>query len=330
MAGYHPYRNLRLPPNAPFELRPSPGKGWGAFATRLIHRGEVILRENPLFVIPGPNVTDKSLWQAFLGLSQDQQQQFSYIRNNSSTLFTDMIQAMSQNHFTVVDDNPVTAQLHLLGFFVLQSRFNHSCLPNSTTPAAPTYTVTRYATRPIFAGDEITFSYTPDLKFMVRQERHRALRFVCTCSACQVSTPNRIGIPHQTVSDQRRVLIRGLQYLVSGQDPVLKRRHGPVEDMAVPPLFFDLAKKREAESLRIPLSAKFIAVLLYAALLEEEDILDDHMLNIMRPNSLRIAHRFRTRSNIAIVRHVWAQSTWAIRFWYALFYLWNKTDAADP
>ncbi|KAJ5965108.1 uncharacterized protein N7479_004984 [Penicillium vulpinum] len=36
MSANHPYRSLQLPPDAPFELKPSPGKGWGAFATKRI------------------------------------------------------------------------------------------------------------------------------------------------------------------------------------------------------------------------------------------------------------------------------------------------------
>jgi hypothetical protein len=49
------------------EMKPSPGKGWGAFATRRIERGAMILREKPLFVIRKPHeeITEEDVWAAF-------------------------------------------------------------------------------------------------------------------------------------------------------------------------------------------------------------------------------------------------------------------------
>jgi hypothetical protein len=45
------YRKLDIPKDAPFALKPAEGKCWGAFATRGIRRGEIILKENPLFIV---------------------------------------------------------------------------------------------------------------------------------------------------------------------------------------------------------------------------------------------------------------------------------------
>ncbi|KAK2738649.1 hypothetical protein FQN57_006967 [Myotisia sp. PD_48] len=75
MPGDHPYRQLPVPKDAPFELRPSPGKGWGVFATRQIRREEVLLREKPLFVIgkPAGEVTEMDVVNSIAGLAVEGQ-----------------------------------------------------------------------------------------------------------------------------------------------------------------------------------------------------------------------------------------------------------------
>jgi SET domain-containing protein len=56
-----------VPSDAPFELKPSPRKGWGAFAIRRIERGAMILKEKPLFVIRKPHkeITEEDIWAVF-------------------------------------------------------------------------------------------------------------------------------------------------------------------------------------------------------------------------------------------------------------------------
>ncbi|CRL28262.1 unnamed protein product [Penicillium camemberti] len=51
MSTSHPYHRLQLSHGASFELKPSRGKGWGAFATNRIEQGSLILRGKALFVI---------------------------------------------------------------------------------------------------------------------------------------------------------------------------------------------------------------------------------------------------------------------------------------
>ena len=72
------YRSLHVPSDAPFELKPSSGKGWSAFATRRIERGAMILREKPLFVIRKPHeeITEEDVWAAFQQLIPSEKQQF--------------------------------------------------------------------------------------------------------------------------------------------------------------------------------------------------------------------------------------------------------------
>ncbi|KAJ6086954.1 hypothetical protein N7467_005868 [Penicillium canescens] len=67
MAASHPYHRFQLPSNAPFELQPSPVKGWGVFATRRIDKGFLILSEEPYCVIrkSADEITDEDIVLAF-------------------------------------------------------------------------------------------------------------------------------------------------------------------------------------------------------------------------------------------------------------------------
>lgn len=94
----------------------------------------MILREKPLFVIrkPGEEITEEDVWTAFQQLVPSDKQQFLYLRDNASRPFTHMTQACAENSFAI--SNSITAQANdppIHGLFLLHSRFNHSCIPNS-------------------------------------------------------------------------------------------------------------------------------------------------------------------------------------------------------
>lgn len=77
------YRQLRIPADAPFELKPSPGKGWGGFATRHIKKGSVILREKALFTIANPNrfdITDEDVLRGLKDAPRDGVSQFQLLK----------------------------------------------------------------------------------------------------------------------------------------------------------------------------------------------------------------------------------------------------------
>ncbi|KAF2666884.1 SET domain-containing protein [Microthyrium microscopicum] len=315
----HPYKKLRIPKDAPFELRPSPGKGWGVFAIRPIQRGELILKEKPLFVVSRGHgmrfdyEIEKEMSAAFKKLSAFDKQQYFCLRKNGSTeKFKRIVDAFVENDFSIGSGTDS-------GLFLLQSRFNHSCIPNTKIPTQTDGTVARYATKDISRGEELTFCYDPSFKFKNRQDRHEYLEHSCNCIACDISTP------YQKLSDMRRTFMRGLQYLTNGVD-LDCRKHGPQEDLTTP-LFLDLSYKRKAENFRVRLSTRLIAGLLTIAMLEEEGLLDDLMLQRMQP-ALKVAGWFKTKSNVAIVKRVMKQSTWAGKFNESLW-LWNRDDSAD-
>ncbi|KAL2829914.1 hypothetical protein BJY01DRAFT_254820 [Aspergillus pseudoustus] len=311
----HPYSTLHLPPTAPFKLQPSPGKGWGAFATRHISKGSVILTEKPLFTVPKPHeqITEDDLQLAFQRLSLPQKYQFLSLRNNASTPFTSMTDAFAENSFgRSTDAGPAT-----LGLFVLHSRLNHSCLPNTKIPKTdPTQGITSVAMKDIASGEEITFCYESDFECRVRRERHAILRFECDCKACE------LGTALHRASEIRRVLVRGLQYLTLGVD-IDGERHS-----SYCPIILDRDLKMTAEEMRIPLSSRLIYQLLTMVLLEEEGLLDGHMIDRLTPGLEVVYSLFSLESNVRIVTLATLQKTWVRKFCAAMR-LWGRADPGD-
>ena len=300
-----------MPPNAPFELKPSPGKGWGVFATRKIEQGDVILRERPLFTIQksAEEVTEEDLWMAFLQLKPDEGKQFQLLRDNgnASSPFSRMTHAFAENSW-LISGNP---QIH--GLYLLHSRFNHSCIPNSKVPSH-SGEITSFAVRDIAPGEEITFCYYTELKCMTMDERHKDLEFVCNCKACLP------GSAFQQLSDMRRTLMRGLNFFQTGTDPIGERLK------STSPIIPELRK--EAEEFYTPLSARFIYNVLNLYLMEEEGLMDDFVFERCNPAVLKLSTLFRTESNDKIARLAVAQETWLEKLFVA-FRLYGRADAAD-
>ncbi|CAI7629722.1 unnamed protein product [Penicillium viridicatum] len=134
MSAAHPYQRLKVPAEVPFELRPSPGKGWGAFATKHIDRGSLILSEKPTFMIRKSHaeITDYHVTMAFQKLSPSQRAQFLLLRDNGTNRFTSMNEAFAENSFNIANSDRDEPEAH--GLFPLHSRFNHSCIPNAKVP----------------------------------------------------------------------------------------------------------------------------------------------------------------------------------------------------
>ncbi|KAH7360043.1 hypothetical protein BKA66DRAFT_573786 [Pyrenochaeta sp. MPI-SDFR-AT-0127] len=312
----HPYRMFKVPDDAPFELRPSPGKGWGAFATRNIACGSIILKEKPLFVIPKPHemITEGDILAAFKQLPPPHKRLFLCLRNNATTEFLSMREAFAENSFMIPGRPGIRDKGH--GLFLLQSRFNHSCLPNSKIPDIPDEFITRFAIRDITAGEEILFCYSPAFESRISSDRHRELRFVCNCPACLV------GTPFQQLSNMRRTLIRGLQYLILGKD-IDGQRQGTALSIIV-----DSKLKHAAENFSIPLSNRLIYNLLVMVLLEEEGLLDKFTVERRSPAMLCLPSKFKTQSNAGLAKFALTQGTWLEKFCFSLR-LWGKGDAAE-
>ncbi|KAE8139738.1 hypothetical protein BDV38DRAFT_39848 [Aspergillus pseudotamarii] len=312
----HPYRRLKIPRNVPLELRPSLGQGWGAFATRRIERGSRILSEKPLFIIrkPHTDITEEHVRMAFQELSPSQQAEVLLLRDNGSMAFPSLNQAFAENSFCITTADPDRPPAY--GLFPLHSRFNHSCIPNSKIPVTKGETISIFATRNIDAGEEITFCYESDFECRTRYERHEALRFTCNCMACLP------GTPFQQLSDMRRRLIRGLQYLTLGVD-INGQRQSSHSSIIV-----DSELRNAAETFSIPISCRFIYTLLTIFLIEEEGLLDDFLVERLRPGLVATAGLFTLESNCSIARLAMNQGSWLERLLVG-FELYGRRDTAD-
>ncbi|KAK7421236.1 hypothetical protein QQX98_002366 [Neonectria punicea] len=314
------YLHLPVPADAPFELKPSPIKGWGVFATRRIEQGAAIFKEKPLFVIPKPFelITGWDVRMAFQKLPPRSKQNFLRLRNHASGHVANMESVMGENSFQVASEADLEKGLRQYGMFLILSRMNHSCVPNAKLPLTTTgpQDFTSYAVRDIAVGEEITMCYKSDFEGRPREERHLALQFECHCKACQ------LGTPYQRISDIRRRLIRAMQYLRRGKD--LDGR----TDYSRSPVIADPKLKRDAETFNIPLTSRLVYALFRIYLLEQEGLLDQLKLDSLLPTIRMIAKKFRTEENARIARLALAKGTW-LESLCAAFEFFGRPDKED-
>ncbi|OQD60462.1 hypothetical protein PENPOL_c004G02060 [Penicillium polonicum] len=308
----HPYYRLQLPHGASFELKPSQGKGWGAFATSRIERGSIILRERALFVIrdSSPEVIENCIVAAACQLSPNQKAQLLLLRDNGSKEFANMLHMLAENSFSSTNEPPDH------GLFVLASRFNHSCLPNAMIPSTRADAIELYATKDIEAGEEIYFCYSSDLKAQTKYERHEYLDFSCDCKACMP------GTPFQELSDLRRRLIRGLLYILRGVD-----LDGKIQT-SQSPVIVDPELKAAAETRNIPLTSRMVLHLLIVVFLEEEGLLDDWGVEILERGVIKPVALFLSTHNHQIGELALAQDAWTKKL-EVVFQLYGRKDPAD-
>ncbi|KAL7919188.1 hypothetical protein ACQKWADRAFT_210289 [Trichoderma austrokoningii] len=313
----HPYKRFRLPKDASFQLKPSPGKGWGAFAKKPISKGDLILSDAPLWIIQKPSleITEADIWIAFARLTPSQQMKFLLLGDNGAGPFESGLAAMAQNTFQIHVEG---SNLPAFGLFPLMSRFNHSCVPNAKIPRAVTESGQQnleiFATRDIAGGEEITFCYVQGFECRTRLERYQLLLFPCNCEICVLGT--------NQASDMRRTLIRALKYLTQGADIDGPR---PISSL---PFSIDPELQRAAEEPTIPLSSRWVYNLLIMVLLEKEGLMNDSTIKEWLPGIRRISEWFVTESNVEIVRLALAQGTWLEKFCVAAR-LFGREDAAD-
>lgn len=221
-ANFTAYTKLSLPANAPFKLQEAPGKNWGIFTTKFIAEGTEILREDPYFVVhtsgPVPTESDQvAMMQEFARLSPSRKQQMVYLCQGSSPKYKSMLETFNANIHT--STAPGSSDISW-GFFMLQSRINHSCSPNTSCLIdITTHRIHNKARKDIHVGEEITFAYLPDVIFQTKQQRQQCqhLRFTCKCAACH------LGPIAQQASDGRRLLIGALQFLLDGNNALVLR-----------------------------------------------------------------------------------------------------------
>jgi hypothetical protein len=317
---FHPaYKKLKLPQDAPFILGPSPGKGWGAFATRKINSGDLILKEDPTFVIRTTSklVSPDDTWAKLQHISTKEKEALIELCVTFPPSIRDIINTFSLNQHSFVNDNGE----YMYGLYPLQSRFNNTCVPNSRIldhdVDANQNLTTRVAIKDILPEEEITFMYKNDFTYSTRAERHAELGFVCKCHACNLE-----GAAQQ-LSDMRRRLARGLLFLFTHDGPHFDRRISDPSAVIAEPIL-----RRAAQRSAIPISNRFVYMILTAYLLEQEGLLDEVTLARYALAIHQVATWFRTASNRWVAVRALSKQSWHERVVVA-FRIFRRADAAD-
>lgn len=204
---FDPLASTCSSPPEPYIVKPSPGKGLGAFASHTLETGSIILREAPVLRISPPEASQGSSYpiaevtklvrREFERLSPDAQNEVLSLTYHA--LPGEVEEAGGDKLGLILRTNAYNTGSQI-GIFPKIARINHSCQPNAAyywSEALGKRII--YATREIQQGEEIFVSYIPLL--MSRAERQKRLDrygFRCACSACSQSSRN------QTLSDERR------------------------------------------------------------------------------------------------------------------------------
>ncbi|KAH6855723.1 hypothetical protein B0I37DRAFT_389231 [Chaetomium sp. MPI-CAGE-AT-0009] len=192
-----------------FEIRSSPGKGLGVFATKDILRNADIMRDPLAFrAWKGENLVERyrrfiilpvTTRQNILKLSEGQTvldyrtivyatypRDNNYEKESIIEIFK-LDDIIDTNAFTIAHNTGLTAEL-----FLNACRINHSCIPNADQVANEgTGDLVMRANRDINADEEITTSYI--MRAAPREIRQRELSrgwgFTCQCPACDPGHP---------------------------------------------------------------------------------------------------------------------------------------------
>ncbi|KAF2245277.1 SET domain-containing protein [Trematosphaeria pertusa] len=264
--------------------KPSPGKGIGVFATRILEPGDIILQEPPIIRVNPPEFRDGAAYplssietlirNGFEALSEDAQAEVMALHAHMTPKDADkLLPIFRSNAYTIETE---------VGLFPKGARINHSCRPNSSQFwNARIGKRVVYAIRRIEEGEEIFATYIPLLHaHEVRQKRLDQFGFKCGCEACAQE------LAAQEASDKRRQDIR-------------KAFHDfePQLTLAVPK---SVAGRKNAEK-----NAK--ASVQLATLVEEEGLADYY------PQAYRIAAISHARIERWEPATIWAHKSYQLR-----------------
>ena len=185
----------------------------GAFASRDIRRGDLILSEKPIFSVPNaiPNLSKYiSIVASVRNLSPRHLDHFLSLHNSHTecSCFPNLLLGiLATNSFAINDDDG--------GICLRASRFNHSCSPNARFSFNfNTGELRIYALGNISPGDEIFVAYISSrgLYGSPRRSRQENLRaryhFTCACFVCSLSEAE------SKMSDARRVKVNDLWEII--------------------------------------------------------------------------------------------------------------------
>jgi hypothetical protein len=213
----------KIPSDSPFIVKEVPGKGLGAFATRNIFKGELILKEKPLLRIERSHYLAEDIEAEYNKLSDDQKKAYMslasahgqdptrYPANVSPHVEKREKRRIREQHVARVAEEKSILSICMTnameindgaGIFEVASRFNHECVPSACFAWNERKGVeTIHAVRDIAAGEviendlfvllatnppqEITLCYCdPFYDVSMRKWELMHYGFECQCRAC--------------------------------------------------------------------------------------------------------------------------------------------------
>jgi len=189
-----------------FTVKSVSDKGLGAFASRDIARGEVIITERPLFIWP-TKLDAATAHELVAQLTPSAKNAFFGLANAADpTSQLDPILAIRATNAFAVELPPLprgtipagnllppnaTTTLPTTASFIFPriARINHSCAPNADHSMDwQALRMSVYATTAISASEEVSIEYTSGLVQMARDARREVLKrdfgFECHCPVC--------------------------------------------------------------------------------------------------------------------------------------------------
>ncbi|KAF8850985.1 SET domain-containing protein [Acephala macrosclerotiorum] len=173
----------------PWEVRDIPGKGNGLFATRELHRGDLILADTPVGILESDAfLLDYPIGYRYLHTAFDRLPDATkdlVMRTAAHSPGDPYMERINTNAFA----GDFEGKPHFL-LYPETSLMNHDCRPNTLYyHDTSTLIHATYASRTILPGEEITITYINILQ--PRSERRAVLKqtwqFDCQCSLCSRS-----------------------------------------------------------------------------------------------------------------------------------------------
>ncbi|KAJ3711715.1 hypothetical protein C8R42DRAFT_595407 [Lentinula raphanica] len=176
-----------------FVVQDIPGKGKGVIAARDIKRGELVIREQPLFMVPSEVNTSPTAMISHL-LSLLTPYQYSQFYNLSYVNFPDDLDPETDRAelaLAIIQTNAVAAGVGYIGVFPRMARLNHGC--SSAFNVVYSWrekekVLVVHALKDIKKGQELLTTYT-DTKRPRDQRRahlHNHYSFHCICEVCSL------------------------------------------------------------------------------------------------------------------------------------------------
>ncbi|KAJ7199506.1 hypothetical protein B0H12DRAFT_1081385 [Mycena haematopus] len=180
------------PATPAFRLDTVPGKGMGAYSTRDLKTGDLILCERPLIIsargvpVPRmPNFTDEMYFQHSLNVFE---KHCAIVVDRMRPEDKAAFMALANSH-TKDGSGPCMGIMRTNGIGIgglLPSKTDLPCSPNTCSHFdKPSFSYRLYAVRDIPAGEELTYPYVDaEVPTAERQKSFEPYGFVCTCPAC--------------------------------------------------------------------------------------------------------------------------------------------------